>query len=106
MRVGLSPLKSHKKSHNFQDTPNDLCACLLNAETTQHFLLECPNYNVHRHHLFQTLNPILLVNNINHQNDLELVRLLLYGHEKLKIHVNQIVLKATMNFIGKTSRFA
>ena len=56
MRVGLSPLKSHKKSHNFQDTPDDLCACLLNAETTQHFLLKCPNYNEYRHHLFQSLN--------------------------------------------------
>jgi hypothetical protein len=43
LRVGLSPLKRHKKLHNFQDTADDLCTCLLNAETTQHVLLKCPN---------------------------------------------------------------
>ena len=37
LRVGLSPLKSHKKSHHFQDTPNEICSCLIGAETTQHF---------------------------------------------------------------------
>ena len=88
------------------DTQDDLCECFLNSESTQHFLLKCPNYNDDRHHLFQTLNTILLTNDINHLNDLELVRLLLYGHEKLTLHVNQILLKATMNFIGKTSRFS
>ena len=41
LRVGLSPLKSHKKHHKFQDTPDDECVCR-NAETTQHFLLKCP----------------------------------------------------------------
>ena len=101
MRVGLSPLKSHKKSHNFQDIPDDSCACSLNVETTQHFLLQYPSYNEHRHLLFQTLNPILLANDINHRNDCELVRLLLYGNEKLKFHVNHLLLKVTMNFIGK-----
>ena len=64
------------------------------------------SYNEHRHLLFQTLNPILLANDINHRNDCELVRLLLYGHEKLKFHVTQLLLKATMNFIGKTPRFS
>ena len=29
LRVGLSPLKSHKKLHNFQDTPDDTCHGLL-----------------------------------------------------------------------------
>ena len=106
LRVDLSPLKSHKKSHNFLDTPDDLCACLLNVETTQHFLLKCPNYNVHRQNLFQIVNTILLANDINHLNDLELVRLLLYGHDKLTFHVNQTLLKATMNFIGMTQRFS
>ena len=106
LRVGLSPLKSHKKSHGFHNTPDDLCACLLNAETTQHFLLKCPNYNEHRHHLFQILNPIMLANDINQLQDRELVRLVLYGHEKFSFHENQILLKATMNFLVNTSRFS
>ena len=106
LRVGVSPLKSHKKSHNFQDNPDDLCACSVNAETTHHFLSKCPGYNEHRHLLFQTLNPILLANDINHRNDCELVKPLLYGHEKLKFLVNQLLFKATVNFIGKTLRFS
>ena len=69
LRVGLSPLKSHKKRHEFPDTPNDECACTL-SETTQHFLLKCPIYNVHRLILFQTLNPILLANGLQDLNDL------------------------------------
>ena len=81
----LSPLKSHKKSHKLQDNPDDWCVCSLNAETTQHFLLKYPGYNEHRHLLLQTLNPILLANDINHRNDCELVRLLLSAHEKLKL---------------------
>ena len=27
LRLGLSPLRSHKKRHNFADTPNDMCLC-------------------------------------------------------------------------------
>ena len=40
LRVGLSPLRSHKCAHNFEDTPSELCNCMLNtAETTCHFFL-------------------------------------------------------------------
>ena len=105
LRVGLSSLKSHKKSHNFADTPNDTCQCSLNAETTQHFLLDCPNFNAHRRELFQIVNPILVANSKIDLNDRELVHLLLYGNDKFTFHENQIILKATMTYIGKTSRF-
>ena len=73
-------------NHNSQDNPGDLCASSLNADTNPHFLLKCPSYNEHRQLLFQTLNPILLANNINHRNDCEFMRLLLYGNEKLNFH--------------------
>ena len=55
--------------------------CSLNAETAHHFWLKSHNYNEHRDLLFQTLNPILLANDINHRNDRQLVRILLYDHE-------------------------
>ena len=70
-----------------------MCLCTLNAKTTQHFLLNCPPYNDHRLNYFQTVNLILLMNNINHLNDSELVRILLYGYEKLPHHANQTILK-------------
>ena len=105
LRVGLSPLKSHKKSHNFQDTPDDKCLCT-NAETTQHFLLNCPIYDTLRINLLQTLNPILVMNDLQHLNDKEMTRILLYGHEKLSFDANQTILRATINFIGNTLRFS
>ena len=104
LRVGLSPLKSHKKRHKFEDTPDDLCECG-NAETTYHFLLICPIYNIHRLNFFQYLNPILLANDLQNLNDREMVRLLLYGHEKLPFDTNQNILKATIDFIEMTTRF-
>ena len=106
LRVGLSPLKSHKKAHNFLDTPVDTCECRLDAETSQHFLLHCPIFIEQRRNLFQTINPILLANNMRFLEDKNLMQLLLYGHEKFKLSSNQIVLKATINFIRNTCRFA
>ena len=101
-----SPLKLTKKLHNFKDTPDDTCQCNLNAENTQHFLLKCPNYNAQRKVLFETLNPIVLSNNIHNLNDNRMVHLLLYGYEKLKFHENQTVLNGTINFIERTGRFS
>ena len=46
------------------DTQDDLCECLLNSESTQHFLLKCPNYFELRRSLFETVNEILQDNNI------------------------------------------
>ena len=71
----------------------------MNAETTEHFLLKCPIYNAHRLSLFQTLNPILLDNNLYNLNDIEMGSLLLYGHEKLSFRTNQTIIKETINFI-------
>ena len=107
LRVGLSPLKSHKKSHGFMDTQNDLCECLLNAESTHHFLIKCPNYLEQRRELFKTVNPILQANNINNYlNDEKLLCLLLYGDEKFPFEANKTLLLATINVINKSMRFS
>ena len=106
IRVELSPLNAHKKQHNFLDTLDDTCQCSLGAETTQHFLLKCPNFSVRRQELFETLYPILSVNNLVDLSDMKMMHLLLYGHKKLKLHENQSVLKATISYIGKTGRFS
>ena len=60
----------------------------------------------HRYELFQILNPIMFANDMRFLDDNNLIRLLLYGHEKLKFDENQSVLKATINFIKKTQRFS
>ena len=65
------------------------------------FLLQCPNYLEHRRQLFETVNQILLVNNINYLHDQELLRLFIYG-EKLTFEANKTLLTAKHNFINKT----
>ena len=99
-------VKSHKKHHNFRDTPDDTCHCSANAETSQHFLLHCSNFIEQRKDLFEILNAITLAHNLPFIDDKNLVQLLLYGHKKFNLHENQSILKATINFIRKTSRFS
>ena len=102
LRVGLSQLRSHKNAHNFQDTPDDICCCTLNSETTAHYLLHCPNFIEQRRELFQTLNPFLT--NMRFLDDENVVRLLLYGDDIFDSQTNQSILKATLAFIKRTSR--
>ena len=109
LRVGLSPLKSHKKGHNFSGYEKDLsdtCSCLMGLETTCHFLLYCPNFINHRKTLYGTVNPILRVYNSPFIDDECLIRLLLYGDTKFKLEDNQNILKATIIYIRNTSRFS
>ena len=44
LRVELSPLRYHKRRHNFIDTPSDICDCKLASETLSHFLFTCPTH--------------------------------------------------------------
>ena len=106
LRLGLSHLKNHKKSHNFIDTPDDTYNCKLQAETSGHYLLHCPIFIEQRRELFLTLNPILLENNMRFLDDRNLVNLLLYGNDKFNFHVNQSILMATIKFIRCSSRFS
>ena len=81
LRLGLSPLRHHKKRHNFLDTPTDICMCKTGVESTEHFLLKCPVYNLKRIVLAENVIPLLTSNNLAFsQND---VNLYLYGHKDL-----------------------
>ena len=106
LRVGLSPLKAHKKRHRFNDTPDDTCQCSLGSETTLHFLLKCPIFRVNRQQLLEKLNTILLLNDLANLSSSNMVHLLLYGHEKTSFNENQVILKETIKFIEKSGRFS
>ena len=103
LRVGLSHLRSHKKHHNFADTPTDKCICKQGVENTRHFLERCPFYATHRENLFTCINTILNKNGINLVSDY--TRLLLYGHADLNSVDNRSILMATIEFIKNTNRF-
>ena len=102
LRVGLSPLRYHKKRHNFLATPCDTCLCNTGTETVEHFLFKCPFYTSKRLILAQSVIPLLIHCNLAFlQND---INLYLYGHRKLK-EDNKTVLLETIKFIKATNRF-
>ena len=104
LRGGLSSLKAHKFRHKFDDTPNPLCSCGTEVESTRHFLLHCPTFNTHRNKLFEDINPIVRKLNLNPE-DQNFNKILLYGNDSLAIHENKEILEATLTFINNSGRF-
>ena len=104
LRVGLSPLRYHKKRHNFEDTPTDSCICKTGVEDIQHYLLSCPFFTTHRISLTTRISEILIKNNLDIPCDS--IELYLYGHSSLSKSDNSEILKATLKYIKSTNRFA
>ena len=84
LRVGLSPLKHHKKLYKFKDTTTDICPCQMSVEITEYFSIHCDHYTDVRNYLFQAINPILVSNGLHLPNDM-LVKFLLYGDGTISI---------------------
>ena len=106
LRVNHSDLREHRFSKNF-NCPSPLCKCGLENETTEHFLLRCPNFNVPRGLLIQNVLKILERNDIPCPTDDEIFcKILLYGHKSLPDNANSSILANTINYINKTKRFA
>ena len=103
LRVSLSPLRSHKFMHNFDDTPSDLCHCRQGIEDTEHFLFKCPLHVTHRAVLATNVIGILLKYNISHLGNL--VHIYLYGHRSISYNDNKAILLSTIKFIKDTERF-
>ena len=103
LRLGLSPLKGHKWSHNFIDTPSGVCHCNQGIEDTSHFLLSCPSYVIQRETLMSSVNEILLQAN---KNNLESqLQLYLYGDPTINNSDNKNIILSTIKFIKETKRF-
>ena len=66
LRVNLSPLRSHKRRHNFSDTPSETCECNLGIEDIRHFLFEFPFYAIQRVTLAVNFIDILQRKNLSH----------------------------------------
>ena len=104
LRVGLSPLKCHKKQHNFIDTLIDRCDCRCAPETSTHFLLYCDLHMGHRITLLSSVSNILTANNL--ENLSEKIELYLYGHPSLPTGDNRRILQSTIKFIKESNRFS
>ena len=104
LRIGLSILKSHKKRHNFVDTPDDQCDCLRGKEDTSHFLFSCPLYAAPRTELLNSVSNVLIMNNLQHLSNN--VKIYLYGHASLHVDENKAIILSTIKFIRETNRFS
>ena len=103
LRVGLSPLKAHKMSHNFNDVESDICICGNGKEDTIHFLLLCPNFTVYRTSLVANISRILV--NFTDLSIQDQVAVLLYGFHGLSVSQNSQILCETIHFIFSSQRF-
>ena len=104
LRLGLSPLRRHKKHHNFADTPSDLCRCNIGVEDTKHFLFKCPLFAAQRATLAVKVIGILIRNNLNHLGNVESIYM--YGNDSMDETDNRNVLLATIKFIKDSKRFS
>ena len=94
LRVRLSKLNSDKFRHNFRETINPFCPSNDGIEDTEHYLLLCHSYAGSRYDLLASLATILQLYRLSSpSSNQELVKVLLYGDERLPIDVNKNYLK-------------
>ena len=105
LRLGLNHLNDHKFRHNFQDCLNPLCSCSLEVETINHYFLHCHYYNNICKTLLDTVKEITNIC-LSDFSDETLVNLLLYGNSIYSLEENKEVIKASINFILLSQRFA
>ena len=103
LQLGLSHLRDRKFRHCFQDTPNPLCDCSNDTETTTHFFLHCPSFHTPRQTL---LNNIRNINEqiLSHGED-QLTQTVLYGNPNVNLTFNGLILNATIEYLISTERF-
>ena len=103
-RVNLSPLRSHKRRHNFADAPSKTCECNLGIEDVRQFLFECPFYAIQRVTLAVNVIDILQGKNLSHLGNQP--ELYLYGHPSLDLIDNRQILLSTIKYVRDTTRFS
>ena len=97
MRVNSSPLRSHKRHHNFSDTPSETCECNLGIEDIRHFLFECPFYAIQRVTLAVNSIGILQRKNLSYLGNQP--ELYLYGLPSLDRIDNRQILLSTVKYV-------
>ena len=104
-RIGFSWLREHKFCHNFLDMDDPFCSCHTNAiETTEHFLLHCPNFASPRQDLFDNLQRNGL--SFLPYTSFHLAWIFLYGDNGFENGTNRIILANVVCFIIHTKRFS
>ena len=102
LRVGLSKLCFHKFKHNFRDSINPMCPSNDGIETTEHFLLLCPAFEVERRNLLTRVFDLLRPYGYIDLSNEVLIQLLLYGDKHLPDDLNRSLLELTLQYIHAT----
>ena len=105
LRLGLCHLNEQKFRYNFQQCLNPLCYCSLEVETSNQYFLYCHYYNDIRKTLLDTVKEITNIC-LSDFSDESLVNLLLHGNSIYSLEENKEVIKAFINFILSSQRFA
>ena len=93
----LSHLREQKFKHSFQDTLNLLCSCANDVESTEHFLLHCPQLFNERRTLLSTLGNFDYSFLANISN--VLTQTSFFRNTSLNPNNNSKILNATIDFI-------
>lgn len=65
LRLGHTKI-THGNLLNLNTTP--VCTCAIYTNSPEHFLLECPHFNIIRNQIFQSLNPLQCLSNPTQNN--------------------------------------
>ena len=95
LRYDVSPLNSHRYKMRIVESRD--CQCGHGQETTRHFLLQCPFYDLERNIL------IMEVRDITRRYISS--KLLLFGHSSLSSHENNMIFSSCQRYIASTRRF-
>ena len=104
LKLGLSHLNEHKFRNNSQDCLNPLCSCSLEVKKTNHYFLLCHYYNDICKTLLDTVKEITnkCLSDFSHETSVNL----LYRNSIYRLEENKEVIKASINFILSSQRFA
>ena len=106
LRVGLSELNSHKFRHNFREAVDPLCPSNDGIEGTERYLLLCRSYAGFKYDLLASVAAILQLYSLSSPSSNQgLVKVILYGDDRLPIDLNRKLLEATLKFVHATGRF-
>ena len=75
------------------------------VQDTKHFLLHCHSYDKYRRDPLGSLNSTLQTYGLPNLTNSRLLRMMLYGDERLPVDSNSEILKATLRYIYLTKRF-
>ena len=105
MRLGLSPLKQQLHSHGIIESPICTRCDTGESETVTHYLLKCDRYEVHRHNLMSSLQPVMGGLKFSINNTHMLIELLLNGSSDLNTSDNTLLFETVQRYLDNTKLF-